>query len=107
MIPEITIDGRSSGAASAAPRDTGSIRNAGCQSAAAVSHRPQALQEVIRALLAEDADDRRDENAGTAGTANVGGITRAVYSDGESDEDLLEDETAPTLAERHARPESD
>lgn len=60
-----------------------------------------------------EGDSDSDSDGGGGGGATIGPTTTAkpraalACSDGESDEELLEDDRALTLAERHARPESE
>jgi hypothetical protein len=55
-----------------------------------------------------DSDSDSDGGDATAGpTTTVKPRAALACSDGESDEELLEDDRALSLAERHARPESE
>lgn len=55
-----------------------------------------------------DGDDSAEEDADDASRPSTAApATTASYSDGESEEELLDDDRARSLGERHARPDDD
>jgi hypothetical protein len=52
-------------------------------------------------------DEDSDDDAGARGPPASALAPRPAFSDGESDEELLEDDRKITLAQRHARPDAD